>query len=193
MKLTDLSVSDLLQALRSSEPTPGGGSACALAGAAGASLLAMVAGLPKARTSGDGDIERLRDAGAVCSALAIRLEALVNDDSAAYDLVVGAFKLPKGTDDEKAARTAAVQRALTSATEAPLQMMRHCAEALGVAPAVEELGNPNASSDVRVAVGLLQAALRGAQANVEINAGSLKDAAYVARVREESARLAAGA
>lgn len=191
MKLTALPVTDLLAAFRSSDPTPGGGSASALAGAVGASLLAMVAGLPKPRASGEDDLNRLADAGVRCTALAVQLEALIDEDSAAYELVVGAFRMPKGTDEEKAARTAGIQRAMTAATEAPLQVMRLCAEALEAAPVVKTLGNPNASSDAAVAQGLLGAALHGAHQNVEINLGSLKDAGYVARVREEASTLLA--
>ena len=189
MKLTTASVSELLAAFRSAEPTPGGGSASALAGAAGASLLAMVAGLPKPRAIEPADIERLKDAGIRATALASRLESLIDEDSDAYSEVVAAFRLPKGTADEKAARSAAIQRALTVATEAPLQVMRHCVEAIAVAPAVLELGNENATTDAQVGVALLKAGLQGAGANVEINLGSLKDAEYVARVRDESARL----
>ena len=193
MKLTASSVSDLLAAFRSAEPTPGGGSAAALAGAAGASLLAMVAGLPKPKAGSGAELERLKAAGSRCTAVATRLEALIDEDSDAYGLVLNAFRLPKATDEEKAARTAAVQRALTAATESPLRVMRHCAEALAAAPAVSELGNPNASTDAQVGVALLRAALLGAQANVEVNLGSLKDAEYVSRVRAETARLATAA
>ena len=189
MKLTASSVSDLLAAFRSSEPTPGGGSASALAGAVGASLLAMVAGLPKPKASTESELAELADAGTRCAALAVQLEALIDDDSTAYEMVVSAFRMPKGTEEEKAARTAGIQRALGAATETPLQMMRHCAGALAAAAAVAALGNPNASSDVQVAIGLLRAGLNGAQANVEINLGSLKDEAYVAQVRQEASRL----
>ena len=189
MKLTSMTVSDLLAAFRSPEPTPGGGSASALAGAVGASLLAMVAGLPKSKASGDDDLKRLTEAGARCTALAIQLEALIDEDSAAYDLVLGAFRMPKGTDEEKAARTAGIQRALTAATEAPLNVMRRCAEALEQVSVVGDLGNPNAASDVAVARALLAAGLSGARENVEINLGSLKDDTYVARIREESTAL----
>lgn len=185
MKLTALSLSDLLAAFRSSEPTPGGGSASALSGAVGASLLAMVAGLPRPKGSNETELRRLAEAGSRCSALAVQLEAMIDEDSAAYDLVVGAFRMPKGTGEEKAARVAGIQQALRTATEVPLQVMRRCAEALGAAPVVAALGNPNASSDVQVAVGLLSAGLHGAHQNVEINLGSLKDADYVARVRQE--------
>jgi formiminotetrahydrofolate cyclodeaminase len=191
MKLTSLSVSDLLAAFRSSEPTPGGGSAAALSGAVGASLLAMVAGLPKPRGTGEADLTRLSEAGGRCTALAIQLEELIDQDSAAYDLVVGAFRLPKNSEEEKTARTAAIQRGLTAAIEAPLLVMRGCAEALDLAPVVADLGNPNAASDTQVAVGLLRAGLHGARHNVEINLGSLKDQDYIGGVRREVESLIA--
>jgi methenyltetrahydrofolate cyclohydrolase len=189
MTLTEKSVSDLLAAFRSSEPTPGGGSAAALAGAVGASLLAMVANLPKPQASSDEDLAMLQRAGARCTDLALQLERLVDKDTEAYDLVVGAYRMPKATDEEKAARSAGIQTALQAATEAPLEIMRRCAEALGFAEAVGRLGNANASSDVKVAAGLLGAGLAGAHENVEINLGSVKDAAYAQRVRQASAAL----
>jgi formiminotetrahydrofolate cyclodeaminase len=191
MKLTSMTTSELLAAFRSSEPTPGGGSASALAGAVGASLLAMVAGLPKPAAANDQDLRRLGDAGAQCAALAVQLEALVDEDSAAYDLVVGAFRMPKGTDVEKAARTAGIQRALTAATEAPLNVMRRCAEALALAPIVGTRGNQNASSDVAVARALLSAGLTGARENVEINLGSIRDERFAEGVRREIESLIA--
>lgn len=189
MKLTTQSVSDLLAAFRSSDPTPGGGSASALSGAVGASLLAMVAGLAKPQATTDDDVARLQGAGARCTDLALQLERLIDRDTEAYDLVVGAYRMPKATDEEKAARTAGIQAALRAATDAPLEVMRLCREALTLAPVVGSLGNSNASSDVKVAVGLLRAGLDGARENVEINLGSLKDAGYVQRVRKESAGL----
>ena len=189
MKLTSQSVSDLLAAFRSPDPTPGGGSAAALAGAAGASLLAMVANLPKPQATSEEDVASLQGAGERCTDLALQLERLVDKDTEAYDLVVGAYRMPKATDEEKAARSAGIQTALQAATDAPLEVMRRCAEALGLADAVGRFGNANASSDVKVAVGLLGAGLAGAHENVEINLGSVKDAAYVQRVRQESAAL----
>lgn len=189
MKLTALTVSELLAAFRSCEPTPGGGSASALSGAVGASLLAMVAGLPRPKATTAEDVDRLEDTERRCTALAVQLEALIDQDSAAYDLVVGAFRMPKATDDEKAARAAAIQKALVAATEAPLDVMRKSADALRLGPVIAELGNQNAASDVQVAIGLLKAGVHGALQNVEINLGSLKDPDYVGRVREESRRL----
>jgi formiminotetrahydrofolate cyclodeaminase len=191
MKLTERSVSDLLADFRSSDPTPGGGSAAALAGAVGASLLAMVAALPKPQASTDQDVARLRQAGDRCTDLALQLEMLVNRDSEAYDLVVGAYRMPKTTDEEKTARTAGIQSALKVATEAPLDVMRRCRDALALAPIVGEFGNTNASSDVKVAIGLLRAGLAGARENVEINLGSVKDTDYVHKVHHEVRTLCA--
>lgn len=193
MKLSAMPVASLLQAFRSSEPTPGGGSAAALAGAVGASLLAMVAGLPKPNAATDEARRELAAAGEHCTELALRLEALIDGDSEAYGLVVNAFRLPKSTEEEKARRSAAVQEAMIAATEAPLEVMRRSAEALGVAEAVTRFGNPNAASDAQVGRELLVAAIRGAHQNVEVNLGSVKDAAYVQRVREETQTLAAKA
>ena len=185
MKLTERRVDDLLQAFRSPDPTPGGGSAAALAGALGASLLAMVAGLPKSRAATEEDVERLQAAGRRCAAIAGDLTTLVDRDSEAYDLVVGAYRQPKGTDEEKAARSAAIQQAMRAAIAAPLDVMRACAAAAEQGVVVAALGNPSASSDVRVGFELLGAGLRGAKLNVEINLGSVKDAAYVETVRRD--------
>src|SRR5437762_3144726 len=125
----DRTVSDLLSAFRSSDPTPGGGSASALVGAVGASLLAMVASLPKSRAATEEDAERLKAAGDRCAALSAELAALVDRDSEAYELVVAAYRMPKASADEKAARAAAVQQAMRAAIAAPLDVMRACAAA----------------------------------------------------------------
>lgn len=193
MRLTSLTVTELLAAFRASDPTPGGGSAAALAGAVGASLLAMVAGLPKPKAQSEDAVSALRAAGTTCAALARELESLIDRDTDAYDGVVDAFRLPKSTDTEKSARTAAIQDALKAATDAPLDVMRGCARALSLVTTVGEMGNPNAWSDVQVARGMLSAGLRGAQQNVQTNLESIKDADYVARVRAESESLATAA
>jgi formiminotetrahydrofolate cyclodeaminase len=190
MKLIDKSVAQLLADFRSPDPTPGGGSASALAGAVGASLLSMVAGLPTARAATDEDAARLQAARAGCTELAERLAALVDRDSDAYELVVAAHRLPKGTDEEKALRGGRIQEALRAAIEAPLDVMRACAAALEHARTIADLGNPGAASDVQVGTGLLGAGLRGAKLNVDVNLDGVKDAAYVAAVRDACARLA---
>lgn len=187
--LTQKSVKALLEDFRSPAPTPGGGSAAALAGAVGASLLAMVAVLPKPRASTAEDLHRLRDVGERCTGLATELEQLVDRDSEAYELVVSAYRLPKVTDEEKASRARSIRSALEAAIAAPLAVMRACSAGIALGPVLETYGNPNASSDVQVGLELLRAGLRGARLNVEINLGSVKDAAYVAEVTGEMARL----
>lgn len=191
MSLTRLSVSEFLAAIRSSDPTPGGGSAAALAGAMGASLLAMVAALPKPKATSDEDLKALASAGERASDMARRLEALVDEDTNAYNTVVAAFRLPKGSDEEKAARAAAVQEAMMAATDAPLEVMRRCVDALSHADTIQSLGNPNAWSDGQVGVALLNAGLEGAGENVTTNLGSVKDADYVERVKSEYTDLIA--
>jgi formiminotetrahydrofolate cyclodeaminase len=185
LSLTGQSVVAFLAAIRSPDPTPGGGSAAALAGAMGASLLAMVAALPKSRAATAEDVERLNAAGARCVALGTELEVLVDRDSEAYDLVMAAYKRPKGTEDEKAARSAAIQTAMREAIAAPLAVMRTCAAAAEQGVVIATFGNPAASSDLQVGFELLGAALRGAQLNVAVNLGSVRDADYVARIRRE--------
>ena len=124
MKLTHLPVTDLIAAFGSPNPTPGGGSASALAGAAGAALLAMVAAVPKNRASEAEDAALLQTAGTRCGKLSDALLDLVDKDSDAYDAVVAAYRLPKASDDEKAARRTEIQVAMKKAAETPLDTMR---------------------------------------------------------------------
>ena len=189
MSLSQCPFTDLLEAFRSPQPTPGGGSASALAAAVGASLLAMVAGLGKPRADTDEQRGRLHAAGDRCATLSDRLSGLMDEDTAAYDAVVAAFRLPKGTDAERSARSIRIQEALRGATEVPLEVMRACADALQQGAVVSDFGNPNARSDAQVGLELLRTGLRGARLNVDINLESLKDAAYVAAVRAEADAL----
>jgi len=189
VKLIDTTVRHFLAAVRSPDPTPGGGSSAALAGAMGASLLAMVAGLPTSRAATGEDARRLKAAGERSTALADEMATLIDRDSEAYDLVLAAYKKPKGTDDEKAARSAAIQEAMRTAISAPLEVMRACAAAAEQGVVVGELGLLSASSDVQVGLELLRAGMRGAKLNVEINLESVKDAGYAATIREEIERV----
>ena len=189
MALSDQRLVDLLAAFRSSEPTPGGGSASALGGAIGASLLAMVAGLPKPRTRTPDEERQLADAQSRCATISDRLATLMDRDSTAYDGVVAAFRLPKSSEDERAVRSVRIQEALRAATEAPLDVMRTCVEAIHLAATVAAFGNANAASDVQVGLELLGAGLRGAGMNVAINLTSLKDQAYVAAMKKETVLL----
>jgi formiminotetrahydrofolate cyclodeaminase len=143
----------------------------------------MVAGLPKNKAATEEDTQRLRAAGDRCTAIAVELERLVDVDSAAYDLVMAAYRRPKATEEDKAARSAAIQAAFREAIAAPLAVMRASAAAAEQAVVVATLGNPSAASDLEAGVELLAAALRAARLNVEINLASVKDPEYVAKVR----------
>ena len=189
--LTAKPVRDLIAAFGSPDPTPGGGSASALAGAVGVALLHMVAALPKTRTGSDEEQRALASARPRLLALREELTELVDRDSDAYGLVVAAYKLPKASEEEKAARRAAVQEALMTAIASPLAMMRACAAAIDEAVTVAKHGSRSASSDVGVALALLRAAGRGAALNVEINVASLADAAAAAAVRTAAGELSA--
>jgi formiminotetrahydrofolate cyclodeaminase len=173
--LLEKTVSDLLDAFSSPDPTPGGGSASALAGALGAALLAMVAGMTKTKTGADDEREALDSARTDLVALQGSLRELVELDAAAYSLVVAAYKQPRATDEERHARQKTIQEAMRVATQVPLETMRACANVIRLARTVAAGGNPSASSDVKVGVQLALAGFRGAGYNVEINFGSLTD------------------
>ncbi len=130
MSLTDQSIRNLLTAFSSADPTPGGGSASALASAVGASLLMMVAGLPKTRTGSDEDRAALASAASALADIRQTLTGAIDADTAAYDRVVAAYKRPKASADEQAARAAAIQQALRGATDVPLGVLRLSAAAL---------------------------------------------------------------
>jgi formiminotetrahydrofolate cyclodeaminase len=196
-RLIDLHVSAFLDALASSEPTPGGGTAAAIAGAMGTSLLMMVAGLPKARTGAEEERVALGEARAALSSVRDRLAALADEDSDAFNQVMAAYRLPKQTDAEKTERQAAAQLALTAATTAPLETLRAAADALRLGQVVAQRGNRSAVSDVGVGIDLLQAAADGAVANVRANLAMLKDEAFktsaAADVEALAGRVAADA
>lgn len=183
--LTTLALADLLDLFASTDPVPGGGSASALAGALGASLLLMVAGMPKTKSGTPEETADLAAAAARLRPLRDRLIALVDSDSEAYAAVAAAFKLPKDTEADKSARKAAIQAGTRQATEVPLETMRACRDAVRHAVIVARCGNRNATSDVGVALELLLAGTKGAGLNVDINLGGLADQAYVERARWE--------
>lgn len=191
--LTDRTVASLLDAFSSADPTPGGGSAAALVGATGASLLAMVAGMPKSRTNAAEERAALDQAHGELLTVRNTLVTLIDRDAAAYDLVVAAFRRPKGTDEEKAARRAAVQDATRVATEVPLETMQVCVSAMRAGRAAAAHGNPSAASDVKVGYRLLLAAAESARDNVDINLGGLADSTLQSAIRTEAAQLIAEA
>ena len=188
--LVDETVRDILASFSAPDPTPGGGSASALASAIGVSLLMMVAGLAKTRNGSDDDRAALAAASAALAAIRDELTTAIDTDTAAYDQVVNAYKLAKATPGEQETRKAAIQRAMRTATDIPLSVMRLSAAALEQAAAVEAYGNPSATSDVGVAIALLNAGRHGAQLNVETNLGSLKDQDLVERIRRDVKRYA---
>ena len=189
-----MTVAQLLAALASPDPTPGGGTAAAIAGAMGTSLLVMVTGLARSKNNLDQEKAALGVARAALEPISRRLMELADADTQAFNDVMAAYRLAKSTDEEKAARTRAIQAALRGATEVPLETLRACTGALAHAGAVVDNGNASAASDAGVAIGLLRAAAEGAAANVRINLTGLKDAAYVEATGAETARLlAAGA
>jgi formiminotetrahydrofolate cyclodeaminase len=184
-----MTVAELMAALASPEPTPGGGTAAAVAGAMGVSLLVMVAGLAKSKNNTDDEKAALATARAALEPLAARLMQLADADTDAFKAVMAAYRLPKATDEEKAARTAAIQAALRGATTVPLDTLRACADAIAHGRTVADFGNRAAASDVGVAIGLLKAAAGGAAENVAINLASMKDESFRSATAADMARL----
>jgi formiminotetrahydrofolate cyclodeaminase len=193
MTFLDRPLDELLTAFSDPTPTPGGGSASALAAALGLSLLAMVAQMGRTRAGSDEDRVVLGQAKTALLPLRDHVSELVEGDARAYDAVVAAYRLPKGTDQEKAARKAAVQSALRGAAEVPLDVMRACQAGLTAAIDVARHGNPSASSDIVVGLELLGAGLRGAALNVHANLGSIDEQGWVEGVQTEVLRLEAAA
>ena len=172
MTLLSLKTTDLLDRFASSDPTPGGGSAAALAGALAAALVEMVAGLPKTRTGAPEEREKLNAAKASAGKAGARLRQLVDLDTDAYNAVTAAYKLPKASEEEKAARSAAIAKAMRQATEVPLETCERAAEVLRAAAQALAHGNPNAASDARTAIALCRAALDAGAENVRTNLSS---------------------
>jgi formiminotetrahydrofolate cyclodeaminase len=193
VKFSEMALADLIDAFSSTDAVPGGGSAAAMAGAVGVSLLLMVARLPKTKTGAPEETADLAEASSRLHPLRDSLLDLVDRDSDAYRQVLAAFRLPKGSEAEKTTRNEAIDRATRIAIEAPLDTMRACQQTLRGAVVVASNSSRRTTSDVGVAVELLLAALRGARLNVEINLATLHDAAYIARVNEEVGELEADA
>ena len=171
--------------LASGAPAPGGGSAAALVGALGAALNSMVANFTVGRekfAAVEADVQRLL---ARSEDLRAQLERLTQTDTEAYGEVAAAQKMPRDTDEQKAARTAAVQAALKAAAEVPREAVRAAYGVLEVAAELVEKGNPNLITDVGVAAKFGVAALECAALNVDINLAYIKDEAYNRAVRSE--------
>lgn len=181
-----------LNELASGTPTPGGGSVAALIGAQAAALVTMVCDLTigkKAYAAFEADARELR---AQAETLRAEMQEFIRADSEAFDQIMAAFKLPKASDEEQAARKAAIQQATRVATEVPLAMASAARAVLPLCMPLVQRGNRNAVSDVGAAALAVRAAVPTALLNVAINLGSLEDAAFANQARAQSEALLAG-
>ena len=182
------SLSTFIDDLASGEPTPGGGSAAALAGALGAALAAMVARLTVGRKR-YADVEPSMQAVLdEADGLRIRLTQLVTEDAQAYEAVRAAYKLPKESELDQHERSVAIQSALQAASATPLETMRACIATMQLAERAASLGNVNAAADGAVGVLLAYAGLQGAALNVRVNLGSIENQDFVATSEQAAAR-----
>lgn len=177
----------------SNKPAPGGGSVSSCVGALGAALVSMVCNLTKGRekfAAVDGEMTALVEKSEAARA---KLEKLLQDDTTAYNGVITAFKMPKDTDEEKAARKAAVQAGLIVAADVPLEICRVAVEVCRLSRTAAELGNPQAVTDAGIGAILGEAAVVGAALNVRINLGSIEDCDYTSAAAAEIDQIEAEA
>ena len=184
--LADLTVKDFLDKVACSDPVPGGGSIAALNGALASSLSTMVARLTVGKKGYEVSEEVMQHAQTITLRLLDEFMALIDKDSAAYNEVFACFKLPNPTDEEKAARSAAIQKATKQAALVPLEVARKALDMMSVIADVARLGNRNAVTDACVAMMSARTAVLGALLNVRINLGSLKDRDFVLQLQTEA-------
>jgi formiminotetrahydrofolate cyclodeaminase len=187
--LTEDPLVDLFEAFASPSPIPGGGSAAAISSGLGVSLLRMAAALPRTRTESDEEVAAVAGVSAILARLQQQLTDAINNDAAAYTRVAAAYKLPRESAAEQAARESAIQEALGAATDVPLEIMRLSAEALTHARTVAARGRRAVSSDIAVALAVLRAGTEGAHRIVLANLATLSDQRYVNAVEGEAASL----
>ncbi len=194
MQLSAMTVHDFAALLGSDAPAPGGGSAAALAGALGAALTGMVACLTRGKKKYAAFAPFAAEVEEKAAALRAELLAVMDRDTEAFLAVSAAFALPKETEEQKSARSKAIQAALRGCTETPMAMMRLCDGALTLTKALLESGyNESAASDLGAAALSLKAGVQGAWLNVLINLGSIRDEAFCAACRAEGEALLAHA
>jgi len=191
--LKDLSIVDYLAKTASGDPLPGGGSSAALNAALAAALTEMVAHLTTGRKGFEAVDAEMRAVAQRAAGFRNKLTADVDRDADAYTQVLAAFKLPKATDAEKAARTRAVQQAFQQAALVPLGVARDAVAIMDLGRTVISKGNPNAASDGAAGVLAARMAARAAVCNVRINLGSIKDELFTTELRREADRLEAEA
>ncbi len=183
------SIEEFLDALAAGESTPGGGAAAALTGSQAAALLSMVLNFTVGRKRYAEVEEELRGYLQRTECLRADLLALADKDAEAFGEVAACYSMPRSTDTEKSARTAAMQTALKGASEVPLEMAALCLEILELTPPVADKGNSNVVSDAATAAHLAFAAMHSALVNVKINLKFLKDEAYVSKGQARVASL----
>lgn len=192
-KLVDMTCVGFANETASESPAPGGGSISAYMGALGAALATMVANLSSHKAGWDDQWETFSDWAVKGQAIKDELLHLVDEDTNAFNRIMDAFGLPKKTDEEKAARTKAIQDATRFATEVPFRTMQVAFKAYEVIEAMVEIGNPNSVTDAGVGALCVRSAVMGAHLNVKINAASLKDVEFKDHILAEAAKIEAEA
>lgn len=189
MPLSDESLRALLEKLSAATPTPGGGSAAAIVGSIAASLTAMVAGLTLGKRAYQSVEQEMRRVLAEAITLRDELLELADRDSAAFNAVIAAYKLPKETESARAERARAIQSALKDATEVPYQTALRCYRVLELAEVVVTRGNKSALSDGGAAAVLAEGAVQAAALNVAINLSAISDESLKSEYTRERERL----
>ncbi|MDR3231426.1 MAG: cyclodeaminase/cyclohydrolase family protein [Synergistaceae bacterium] len=184
MSLIDMTVKGFTEKLASDAPAPGGGSAAALSGALGAGLVSMVCRLTLGKAKYAQHEVLVKEVLAKSDALAASLLDGIQKDTDAFDSVMAAFALPKETDEQKVARSAAIQRAYIIAVDSPVTTAEGCLAAMQLSESLLHKSNTNAVSDLAVGAVQAWAGLKGALANVRINLPSIKDVAFAVEKKE---------
>ena len=192
-RLIDLSCKGFAEETASESPAPGGGSISAYMGALGAALGTMVANLSSHKAGWDERWEEFSDHAEHGQQLMNELLHLVDEDTEAFNRIMAAFGMPKKTEEDKAARTAAIQDATLYATQVPLRTMKASFKTFEICRAMVETGNPNSVTDAGVGALAARAAVIGAGMNVKINASSLTDRAEAEKLIAEANDLVAKA
>ena len=187
--LTDLKSTEFLTALASSAPAPGGGGGAAMAGALAAALASMVANLTIGKEKFAQQEPEVKALLEEAEEVRKRLLGLVEDDAAVFNSFMSCYKLPKETEEEKAARAAAIRSAAKEAAEVPLAIARASYKVLTLAERLVRIGNPGVITDGACSALLARAALRCAEYNVRINLGLTKDEEYNEQVAAELNKL----
>ncbi|MBR4805023.1 MAG: glutamate formimidoyltransferase [Bacteroidales bacterium] len=185
-RLIRMTCKDFAVETASESPAPGGGSISAYMGALGAALGTMVANLSSHKRGWDERWKEFSDWAEKGQTLMNELLALVDEDTAAFNKIMDVFSMPKGTEEEKAARAVAMEAATLYATEVPLRTLKTSFKVFEVAEAMASMGNPNSVSDAGVAAIAARGAVFGARLNVHINAEGLKDRAKAEQLMKEA-------